>query len=142
MKSRVQSQVKRRITYVLVVATVALLLAAFTCHQAMQTSVGVAASLKAMQDGEIGLHNIGKIDDGEHRLIQQRFKALAQTDKSVRQCIYLQGGGACVDPGITAVQSMLESPEVIGIKNDDSRKQIEVLGQSLLTSLNALKAAL
>lgn len=119
-----------------------LFLPGFICNKAMQSSVGVAASLKAFQDGEIAMHNIGKISDDEHTTLQKSFIMLAETDKQVRQCIYTSGSGDCVDIAVTAVNQVLSSPTVVGIKNPDSKQQIQLLGQSLITALNTLKAAL
>lgn len=119
-----------------------LLASGFTCHHAaLQSSTGVAASLKALQDGEITLHQQGTVSDSEHRMLQEGFKTIAQEDKVVRQCIYDSGAGGCVDEGIATVQNFLDS-KVNGVKNPDSRKQIQLLGQSLITALNTLKAAL
>jgi hypothetical protein len=135
---------RKQAIYIIVITILVMTLSGFSCsrHQAMQTSAGIAASLKAMQDTEISLHNTGKVDDEEHRLLQQGFIFLAHADKDVRQCIYLSGAPTCVDAGINSVHNLLASPAVVGIKNHDSQQQMQLAGQALINSLNILKAAL
>lgn len=128
---------------VFLVVVLSLLLSGYTCNKqkALQTSSGVAASLKALQDGEIAAHQQGQVTDAEHRLLQEGLKSIAQEDKVVRQCIYASGAQSCVDSGIATVQVFLDS-KVNGIKNPDSRVKMQLLGQSVITSLNILKGAL
>lgn len=135
---------KRKLFTLILVLAIVQLTAGFACNKtkSLQTSMGVAASLQAMQQGEIGMHNLGKIDDPEHRLLQQGFIVLAKSDKDVRQCIYISGLPSCVDVGINAVNNLIASPAVVGIKNPDAQQQMKLLGQSLIVSLNTLKAAL
>lgn len=137
------AQHKRKLLSTILTLAIVMALTGFSCHHAaLQTSLGVAASLKAMQDAEINLHTVGKLDDSEHRLLQQGFRLLAQSDKDVRQCIYASGAPTCVDIGINAAQRLLASPTVVGIKNPDSQQQLQLAGQSLITSLSILKGAL
>jgi hypothetical protein len=127
---------------IIYLAVLVTLLSAFTCHhQALQTSAGVAASLQALQQSEISLHTLGKVSDDEHRLLQEGFKTLYQTDKSVRQCLYTTNAPGCVDSAISAVNAFVSS-KANGIKNPDSRQQITLLAQAVITSLNTLRAAI
>lgn len=134
----------RKALSLVLVLSLTVLSSGFSCnrHKALQTSLGVAASLKAMQDSEIALHNAGKVDDVEHRLLQQGFIVLAKSDKDVRQCIAVSGAATCVDIGINAVNNLLAAPAVVGIKNPESKQTMQLAGQSLVTSLNILKGAL
>jgi hypothetical protein len=60
-----------------------LLCSGFTCkHKALQTSAGVAASLKALQDSEISLYSVKPGYCRRAPNLQEGFKTLAQTDKS------------------------------------------------------------
>jgi len=97
--------------------------------------------MQALQDAEIALYNQKQITPDEHRLLQEGFKTLFQTDKSVRQCIYTTDAPGCVDAGIQAVNYFVTS-KANGIKNPDSQKQMVILSQAVLISLNTLKAAL
>lgn len=125
-----------------IIPILALTLCAFTCsHTAATASHGVAASLNALQSAEIALYNAKQVTPSEHLTLEQGFKTLAQEDKAVRQCIATTDVPSCVDGGINAVNSFLASG-VNGIKNPDSKQQIQLLGQALVTSLTTLKAAL
>jgi hypothetical protein len=124
------------------VLLVALLLAGFTCnHQAAQVSLGVAASVNNLQSAEIRLHDIGKITDDEHRLLMEGFKTLAQTNIDVRRCIATTNTPTCVDAGINSINDFVDS-KANGIKDPDSRTQMKLLAQAVITSLVALKSAL
>jgi hypothetical protein len=128
--------------FVFFVSSVALL-SGFSCHhKSMQTSLGVSASLAALQNETDSLYKSGKIDYDENQLLEKQFKVLAQTSKDVRQCIYVSNTGSCVDVGINAINNMLAAHAVVGIKNPDSRNQIKALAEAVILSLNGLKAAL
>lgn len=119
-----------------------LLCSGFTCkHSALQTSTGVAASLTALQDGEIALHDNHTVTDTEHVTLEKGFKLLFQEDKVVRQCIYSIDAPTCVDSGIAAINNFVTS-DVNGIKNPDSQTKMKLLAQAVIASLNTLKAAL
>lgn len=132
----------RQSKYLILTFLLLLLCSGFTCnHRAAQISLGVAASLKAAQNGEINLHNAKQISDDEHRTLQEGFKTLFQVDKDVRVCIANTNVSACVDTGTAAVNDFLNS-KVNGIKNPDSKQAIQLLGQSIIIALTSLKAAL
>lgn len=129
----------RKLMYLLPI--VLLLCSGFTCHQSARISHGVAVSINDLQAAEISLHGLGQISDDEHRSLEQGFKTLAQADLSVRRCIASSGAPGCVDGAIDAVNA-LSSSTIIGVKNPDSKKQLQLLAQALIASLNTLRAAL
>lgn len=131
----------RKVKALLTVTVLALAACAFTCHKAANISHGVAVSINDLQAAEISLHQVGKVTDEEHQALQQGFKEVAQADIAIRKCIAASGAPGCVDAGIDEVNNLLNS-KVTGIKNPDSRQQIQLLGQGLVTALTALKAAL
>ena len=132
----------KRFTTILLIAALVAIGAAFTCsNQAAKVSLGVAASAKAFQDGEIALHNQGKIGDGEHVLIQQSLIQLATAGKAVNQCIGATGAASCVDPAIKAIDSIQQSA-ISPIKNKESQQQLTILLGSVRASFIALQGAL
>ena len=125
-----------------IILLVGLISSGFTCsHKAAITSRGVAASLVALQDSEIALHDQKEITDQEHMVIQEGFIAIAQAGIQVNRCIGAGTGAVCVDSGIAAVQTFINSP-VAGIKNPASKAEITLAAQALITSLTVLKGAL
>lgn len=133
---------KRKLMAVTTILMIVLIASAFSCHKAATTSRGVAASLVALQDSEITLYQQGKVTSDEHRRLQQGFIVLATTGQQVNKCIGNGGGPQCVDIATTAVDQLIASPAVAGIKNPDSKAAITLAAKTLEASLVILKGAL
>lgn len=131
----------RKVKALIAVAVLGIVSCGFSCHQAAKVSRGAAATLAAMQDAEDSLHKAGKITDAEDKDLADAFLNLGNTGKSVNKCIGAGGGAPCVDVAIAAVEALV-STKIVGIKNPDSRNQIQLLAQSLMLALNNLKVAL
>ena len=138
----------KRNTRLAAILMVSVLLMGFACqNKAAVASRDIATAVKAFQTAEISLHQqkdaagILKISDAEHLVIQKYIKAVAISGKAANNCIRASSGPACADQGIQAAQDLLNHG-LAGIKNEQSKQQLQIIAQSILLAWNNFKVLL